>query len=187
MRSGQHCNKCSAQAPSACRTPIAREVYGPAGKNMPRIYLRARRPPGIIGAIPAGESGGADVLLFKSNTHLDWPGPAYLEDLIKLLIEEVSPALILSIGTAGGRNQRITSAPCAPSAPVLYSSLAGRSRAGRFIRIPGPPATPSWRIPASARCYFPCRPASTTCRRFVRSSISNITAATRWLNSTPAA
>jgi hypothetical protein len=46
--------------------------------------------------------GASNVLLFKSNTHLDWPGPAYLQDLIKRLIEEVSPALILSIGTAGG-------------------------------------------------------------------------------------
>jgi len=45
---------------------------------------------------------GNTVMLFKSNTHLDWPGQVYLSDLIKLLISNVKPALILSIGTAGG-------------------------------------------------------------------------------------
>lgn len=45
---------------------------------------------------------GKTVMLFKSNTHLDWPGQAYLSDLIKLLISNVKPTLILSIGTAGG-------------------------------------------------------------------------------------
>jgi len=45
---------------------------------------------------------GKDVLLFKSNTHLDWPGAKYLEALVKLLAAEVQPNLILSIGTAGG-------------------------------------------------------------------------------------
>jgi hypothetical protein len=42
------------------------------------------------------------VLLFKSNTHLDWPGAAYLQDLIKMIATEVKPSLILSVGTAGG-------------------------------------------------------------------------------------
>jgi nucleoside phosphorylase len=42
------------------------------------------------------------VLLFKSNTHLDWPGEQYLEDLINRLIDDVKPRLLLSIGTAGG-------------------------------------------------------------------------------------
>jgi hypothetical protein len=42
------------------------------------------------------------VLLFKSNTHLDWPGQQYLEDLIGRLIDDVKPKLLLSIGTAGG-------------------------------------------------------------------------------------
>jgi hypothetical protein len=46
--------------------------------------------------------GASKVLLFKSNTHLDWPGETYLADLIKLLIADVKPSLILSIGTAGG-------------------------------------------------------------------------------------
>lgn len=45
---------------------------------------------------------GSTVMLFKSNTHLDFPGQAQLAELIKLLIGEVKPALILSIGTAGG-------------------------------------------------------------------------------------
>lgn len=46
--------------------------------------------------------GAQKVLLFKSNTHLDWPGQSFLEGLIQLLITAVKPKLILSIGTAGG-------------------------------------------------------------------------------------
>jgi hypothetical protein len=46
--------------------------------------------------------GGNTVLLFKSNTHLDWPGAPYLEALVKQLVADVRPDLILSIGTAGG-------------------------------------------------------------------------------------
>jgi nucleoside phosphorylase len=46
--------------------------------------------------------GGTSVLLFKSNTHLDYPGAAYLETLTQLLVEQVKPKLIMSIGTAGG-------------------------------------------------------------------------------------
>lgn len=46
--------------------------------------------------------GSTRVLLFKSNTHLDWPGQTYLEDLIKVIDEYVQPKLLLSIGTAGG-------------------------------------------------------------------------------------
>jgi nucleoside phosphorylase len=46
--------------------------------------------------------GDSTVLLFKSNTHLDWPGQTFLVDVIKLLIQDVKPTLILSIGTAGG-------------------------------------------------------------------------------------
>jgi nucleoside phosphorylase len=46
--------------------------------------------------------GSSSVLLFKSNTHLDWPGEQYLESLINQLIADVKPKLILSIGTAGG-------------------------------------------------------------------------------------
>jgi hypothetical protein len=48
------------------------------------------------------EIGGNGVLLFKSNTHLDFPGETYLDALIDLLIARVAPKLILSIGTAGG-------------------------------------------------------------------------------------
>lgn len=48
------------------------------------------------------EIGGSTVMLFKSNTHLDWPGQSYLTDMIKMLIADVTPSLILSIGTAGG-------------------------------------------------------------------------------------
>jgi hypothetical protein len=46
--------------------------------------------------------GATPVLLFKSNTHLDFPGAKYLQALIDLLVQKVTPAVILSIGTAGG-------------------------------------------------------------------------------------
>jgi nucleoside phosphorylase len=46
--------------------------------------------------------GGTSVLLFKSNTHLDYPGASYLETLIQLLADQVKPKVIMSIGTAGG-------------------------------------------------------------------------------------
>jgi nucleoside phosphorylase len=46
--------------------------------------------------------GAAQVLLFKSNTHLDFPGQQYLSQLISKLIAGVKPQLILSTGTAGG-------------------------------------------------------------------------------------
>ena len=46
--------------------------------------------------------GSTSVLLFKSNTHLDYPGASYLETLIELLVKQVKPQVILSIGTAGG-------------------------------------------------------------------------------------
>jgi hypothetical protein len=52
------------------------------------------------------EIGGRDVLLFKSNTHLDFPGAKYLEALIDLLIKRVAPSVILSTGTAGGAKQQ---------------------------------------------------------------------------------
>jgi nucleoside phosphorylase len=42
------------------------------------------------------------VLLFKSNTHLDWPGQAALSELVARLCTDVQPQLIMSIGTAGG-------------------------------------------------------------------------------------
>ena len=45
---------------------------------------------------------GKKVLLFKSNTHLDWPGSTYLADLINLIIKYAKPSLIMSTGTAGG-------------------------------------------------------------------------------------
>jgi nucleoside phosphorylase len=48
------------------------------------------------------EINNSKVLLFKSNTHLDWPGEPYLSDLISRIIGVVKPKLILSAGTAGG-------------------------------------------------------------------------------------
>jgi hypothetical protein len=46
--------------------------------------------------------GPTRVLLFKSDTHLDYPGEKYLEQLIRRLLATVKPNLILSTGTAGG-------------------------------------------------------------------------------------
>jgi nucleoside phosphorylase len=67
-------------------------------------------------------SGNA-VLLFKSNTHLDWPGATYLGALIKTLATDVKAKLILSIGTAGGANtQDHIGTVRAVSAGTLYES-----------------------------------------------------------------
>jgi hypothetical protein len=66
---------------------------------------------------------GNPVLLFKSNTHLDWPGATYLQALIKLLAAEVKPNLVLSIGTAGGaKPQDHIGTVRAVSAGTLYES-----------------------------------------------------------------
>ena len=46
--------------------------------------------------------GTKNILLFKSNTHLDYPGATFLTELISRFISVVKPSLILSIGTAGG-------------------------------------------------------------------------------------
>lgn len=48
------------------------------------------------------EVNGAPTLLLKSNTHLDFPGASALEQMVRLLISNVQPTLILSTGTAGG-------------------------------------------------------------------------------------
>ena len=67
--------------------------------------------------------GGNPVLLFKSNTHLDWPGAVYLEALIKLIIADVMPNVILSVGTAGGANpEDHIGTVRAVSAGTLYQS-----------------------------------------------------------------
>jgi nucleoside phosphorylase len=69
------------------------------------------------------ELGGKPVLLFKSNTHLDWPGATYLQTLIKLWIADVQPKLILSVGTAGGaKPQDHIGTVRAVSAGTLYKS-----------------------------------------------------------------
>jgi hypothetical protein len=69
------------------------------------------------------EINGATVLLFKSNTHLDFPGPTFLTALIKLIIADVKPHLILSIGTAGGaKPQDHIGTVRAVSAGTMYES-----------------------------------------------------------------
>jgi hypothetical protein len=46
--------------------------------------------------------GGKRVMLWKSNTHLDFPGQAELVAMVQMLIKQVKPGLVMSIGTAGG-------------------------------------------------------------------------------------
>ncbi|HSY37829.1 MAG TPA: hypothetical protein VK814_18890 [Acidobacteriaceae bacterium] len=46
--------------------------------------------------------GGKRVLLWKSNTHLDFPGETQLTAMMQMLLREVKPGLVMSIGTAGG-------------------------------------------------------------------------------------
>ena len=69
------------------------------------------------------EINGEVVPLFRSNTHLDWPGATFLTALIKLIIADVKPGLILSIGTAGGaKPQDHIGTVRAVSAGTLYSA-----------------------------------------------------------------
>jgi nucleoside phosphorylase len=75
------------------------------------------------------EIGGATVMLWKSNTHLDFPGQSELTAMIKLLIAKVKPKLILSIGTAGGaQTEDHVGTVRAVSAGTLYK--AGTAPAG---------------------------------------------------------
>jgi nucleoside phosphorylase len=46
--------------------------------------------------------GSSKVLLFKSETHLDYAGKQYLNQLIARIISHAKPNLIMSTGTAGG-------------------------------------------------------------------------------------
>jgi hypothetical protein len=46
--------------------------------------------------------GSKTVILFKSNTHLDFPGEQYLQQMITRFVQNAKPQLIMSIGTAGG-------------------------------------------------------------------------------------
>jgi nucleoside phosphorylase len=75
-----------------------------AGWEQYSANLPSDRPSGwsYWGYYRTVEINGAVVLLFKSNTHLDFPGATFLTALIKLIIADVKPGLILSIGTAGG-------------------------------------------------------------------------------------
>lgn len=81
--------------------------------------------------------GTTPVLLFKSNTHLDFPGQKYLTQLISQLIAAVKPQLILSTGTAGGAR---------PGDPIGTVNVV---RAGTLYESKQPPAnwpeyTSSW-------------------------------------------
>jgi hypothetical protein len=87
--------------------------------------LPSNRPSGwsYWGYYRAVEINDETVPLFKSNTHLDFPGPTFLIALIKLIIKDVAPRLILSIGTAGGaKPQDHIGTVRAVSAGTLYES-----------------------------------------------------------------
>jgi nucleoside phosphorylase len=72
---------------------------------------------------------GKSVLLFKSNTHLDWPGPTYLQNMIDIIVAQVQPGLVLSIGTAGGAmTQDHVGTVRAVSAGTLFESGAQPSQ-----------------------------------------------------------
>jgi hypothetical protein len=66
---------------------------------------------------------GNPVLLFHSNTHLDWPGAAFLKAMITMLVANVKPDVILSVGTAGGaKTQDHIGTVRAVGAATLYQS-----------------------------------------------------------------
>lgn len=75
------------------------------------------------------EVAGRRILLFKSNTHLDWPGRKYLEALIGRLAARVEPELLLSIGTAGGaRTEDHVGAVNVVASGTLYDADTPRER-----------------------------------------------------------
>ena len=71
-------------------------------RDMPKFTGRDSESWNYWGWYTLVEVAGKRVLLFKSNTHLDWPGARYLKDMIRRLLEDAKPKLLLSIGTAGG-------------------------------------------------------------------------------------
>jgi nucleoside phosphorylase len=75
-----------------------------AGWEKYSAHLPSDKPSGwsFWGYYRTVQVSGETVLLFKSNTHLDWPGATFLTALIKLMIANVNPSVILSVGTAGG-------------------------------------------------------------------------------------
>ena len=89
-------------------------------------YKLAQNPPSgwtYWGYYRLVQIAGKTVLLFKSNTHLDWPGASYLQDMVKIIVAEVQPSLILSVGTAGGeKTQDHVGTVRAVSAGTLYKS-----------------------------------------------------------------
>jgi hypothetical protein len=98
---------------------------------------------------------GKRVLLFKSNTHLDWPGQTYLADLINVLCQQVKPSLILSTGTAG---LAITWAQSTSSTLERCTNQASRRQAGQRTRVPT-------RLPGA---WSRIRPSRRCCSEFLR-------------------
>ena len=83
------------------------------------------------------------MLLFKSNTHLNFPGQSYLADMAKIICANVKPPLVLSIGTAGGsRLQDHLGAVNVVNAATLYES--GQSSSSWPTYTSG--FAPSWSV-----------------------------------------
>ena len=72
------------------------------GVDIPTLCNDTRLDPAGACRTCLVEVEGQRVLLFKSNTHLTWPGTRYLEELINRFVDYAEPSVIFSIGTAGG-------------------------------------------------------------------------------------
>ena len=128
------------------------------------------------------EVSGKPVLLFKSNTHLDWPGAAYLEALIQQLVADAQPGLILSIGTAGGaKPQDHIGTVRAVSAGTLYE--AAQPPAGwPEYKNPWKASDQVLGTPNSSSFYFRRRPGQPTFKRSARNSTASTARVTRCRN-----
>ena len=106
--------------------------------------------------------GTKDVLLFKSNTHLDWPGQTILAEMIVRICQVVKPSLILSIGTAGGcrLTDRLGTVNVV-NAATMYSSTQPSSKWPTYRNA----YSPAWNIVgapgfASLLCNIPATAAN---------------------------
>ena len=130
------------------------------------------------------EINGKTVLLFKSNTHLDWPG-ADIPDRADQAAWPPKCSLASSFPSArpAERSRRTMSARSGRSAPERCSKAESRRRAGRNTRTDGPRTARPWRTPSSSSFCFPCRRSRATFKRCARNSTSNTRPTTRWRNS----
>jgi nucleoside phosphorylase len=99
--------------------------------------------------------GGRQILLFKSNTHLDWPGQSYLTELAQRICQYVEPKLLMSIGTAGGaRLSDPLGTVNAVNAGTLYQAGQPQSQWPTWSN----PFRPPWQVldqPGFSKLLFP--------------------------------